>query len=79
MSSSSLFRKLKGLIGMAPVEYLQLERLKRAAALLKEQKYTVADVSLMSGFNSNTYFTLCFKKQFGVTPSVFMKNSKHTL
>ena len=79
MSSSSLFRKLKGLIGMAPVEYLQLERLKRAAALLKEHKYTVADVSLMSGFNSNTYFTLCFKKQFGVTPSVFMKNSKHTL
>ena len=79
MSASNLFRKLKGMIDMAPVEYLQLERLKRAASLLREQKYTVAEVSLMSGFNSNTYFTTCFKKQFGVTPSVFMKNSKNTL
>ena len=79
MSASNLFRKLKGMIDMAPVEYLQLERLKRAASLLRERKYTVAEVSLMSGFNSNTYFTTCFKKQFGVTPSVFMKNSKNTL
>ena len=56
-----------------------MEMLKRAAWILREQIYTVAEVSLMSGFNSNTYFTTCFKKQFGVTPSVFMKNSKNTL
>lgn len=76
MSPSNLFRKLKGAVGMAPVEYLQLQRLKKAAALLLEQKYTIAEVSLMSGFNSNTYFTLCFKKQFGCTPSTFIKNNK---
>lgn len=76
MSQSNLFRKLKGAINMAPVEYLQIERLKKAAELLLEYKYTVAEVSLMTGFNSNTYFTLCFKKQFGMTPSAFMKNNR---
>lgn len=73
MSPSNLFRKLKGIVDMAPVEYLQLQRLKYAAELLSERRYSVADVSAKAGFNSNTYFTLCFKKQFGVTPSAFMK------
>lgn len=79
MSSSNLFRKLKGAIGMAPVEYLQRQRLKRAASLLLEYRYTIADVSMMTGFSSNTYFTSCFKKQFGCTPSAFIKENKQTV
>ena len=72
MSSSSLFRKLKAIIGKNPNEYLRIKRLKRAAELLQQGRYGVADISLMVGFSSSTYFSSCFKKQFGISPSEFL-------
>ena len=72
MSSSNLFRKLKAIIGKNPNEYLRIKRLKRAAELLQQDKYSITDISLLVGFRSPTYFSSCFKKQFGITPTEFL-------
>lgn len=72
MGRSNFYRKLKGLLNMSPNEYLRLERLKKAALLLKEEKYGVVEICYMVGFNSPSYFSGCFKKQFGVLPKDFV-------
>ena len=71
MSSSNLFRKLKAITGKSPNEYLRIKRLKKAAELLQQNEYGVTEISLLVGFSSSTYFSSCFKKQFGITPTDF--------
>lgn len=71
MSRSSFQRKLKGLTGLSPVEFIRLIRLKKAAELLSRGKYRVSEVAYMVGFNKPSYFTSLFKKQFGVLPKDF--------
>lgn len=76
MSSSNLFRKLKAIIGKNPNEYLRVKRLKRAAELLRENRYSIADIAIIVGFRSATYFSTCFKKQFGISPVDFAGGGK---
>ena len=73
MSRSSLNRKIKGLLDMTPNDYIRLERLKKAAQLLKEGECKINEVCYMVGFNTPSYFTKCFQKQFGVLPKDFIK------
>ncbi len=49
---------------MGPKEYLRLERLKKAARLLEEEEAFVNEVCYTVGFNSPSYFSKCFYKQF---------------
>ncbi len=71
MSRSSLQKKLKGLTGLSPVEFIRLIRLKKAAELLSNGNYRVSEVAYMVGFNKPSYFTSLFKKQYGVLPKEF--------
>ena len=71
MSRSNFYRKIKGVLDLSPNEYLRLERLKRAAQLLKEGNGRVNEICYMVGFNSPSYFSKCFQKQFGVLPKEF--------
>lgn len=71
ISRSTLFSKIKVLADVTPNEMIQLVRLKKAARLLKENKYRVNDVCYMVGFSSPSYFAKCFQKQFGVKPGEF--------
>lgn len=73
MSRSSLNRKIKGVLDMTPNDYIRLERLKKAAQLLKEGECKINEVCYMTGFNTPSYFTKCFQKQFGVLPKDFIK------
>ena len=72
MSRSNFYRKIKGVLDLSPNEYLRLERLKRAAQLLKEGENRVNEICYMVGFNSPSYFAKCFQKQFGVLPKDFV-------
>lgn len=72
ISRSGLFAKIKSLANVTPNELIQVVRLKKAAALLKEKKYRINEVSYMVGFNNPSYFTKCFQKQFGVKPGEFV-------
>ena len=72
MGRSNFFRKLKGVLGIGPNEYLRLTRLKKAAALLQEKEYGIVEIAYMVGFSTPSYFSSCFKKQFGVLPKDFV-------
>ena len=72
MSRSNFYRKIKGVLDLTPNEYLRIERLKRAAQLLKVGENRVNEICYMVGFNSPSYFSKCFLKQFGVLPKDFV-------
>ena len=69
ISRSGLFAKIKSLADITPNEMIQMVRLKKAAQLLQEKKYTVSEISYMVGFSSPSYFSKCFQKQFGIKPA----------
>lgn len=73
MSRSVLHRKIKNLVDMAPVDFIRVIRLKQAAELIQTGKYSMAEVSVMIGINSPSYFSKLFLKQFGITPKSFYK------
>lgn len=54
-----------------PMDYLNHVRISQAKLLLLSNKFSVSQVSLMTGFNNIPYFTRSFKKQVGVTPSEY--------
>ena len=68
ISRSGLFAKIKALADVTPNEMIQVIRLRRAAVLLQQNKYRINEVCYMVGFNSPSYFTKCFQKQFGTKP-----------
>ncbi|MCG9793171.1 hybrid sensor histidine kinase/response regulator transcription factor [Flavobacterium algicola] len=73
MSSSKLYRKIKQLTDLSTNEFIRIIRLKRSAVLLKTKNYNVTEVADMVGFNDPLYFSRCFKKQFGYSPSRLLK------
>ncbi len=69
ISRSGLYRKIKGTFGMSPNEFIRVRRLKKAAELLLQDNNTrVNEVCYLVGFNSPSYFTKCFIKEFNVHP-----------
>lgn len=70
MTERQLSRKLKGVMGMTPSEYLRNFRLVRAAELL-ENGETSTNVFMDVGFGSQSYFARCFKAKFGTSPSEY--------
>jgi signal transduction histidine kinase/CheY-like chemotaxis protein/AraC-like DNA-binding protein len=71
MSRSSLHRKLKTLTSMTASEFIQSIRLQRASGLINSSQLSIEEISIMVGFNSPAYFTKCYKKYFGTTPTGF--------
>lgn len=69
MSHSTLYRKIKSLIGITVNEYIRRTRLRRAAEMLDEAEYGVSEISDRTGFSTPSYFRQCFKEAYGVTPS----------
>ena len=75
MSRSNLQRKIKGLSDMTPNDYVRVYRLKKAANLITQGQYRINEVCFLVGFNSPSYFSKCFKKQFGALPKDFVKDN----
>ena len=73
VSRSSLQRKLKGLLGTTPNDYIKLIRLKTAAQMLQSGSYRIGEVCYMVGFSNLSYFTRCFTSQFGIRPKDYIK------
>ena len=57
LSRVHLYRKVKGALGVSPTDFLRDYRLKRAADMLREKRYTVSEVAYQTGFTSPAYFT----------------------
>ena len=71
MERTGLYKKLTALTHTTPVAFIRSIRLHRAAALLQEGKQSVNEIAERTGFSSPSYFTKCFKKEFGVLPSEY--------
>ena len=71
LSRTQLFRKLKALTGLSPNDFIKDIRLKRAAEMIRLKVDIITQIGYAVGFNDQSYFTKCFKKQFGVTPTEF--------
>ena len=68
LSRVQMYRKVKQLTGQSPVELIRVTRLKRAEHLLKTTDKTVSEISYEVGFSSPSYFSKCFRDQFGRAP-----------
>lgn len=76
MSRSNLHLKMKAITGESTIEFIKKIRFNHACNLLKEGRYSVAEISMMVGFNTPSYFTTSFKKYFGVLPTDYLKDIK---
>ncbi len=78
VSRYHLSRIFKETVGMTMQEYLMHERIEAAKKLLTDQKYTISKISNLLQFCDQSYFTLCFKRSTGITPSQYrMQNDRH--
>ena len=75
MSRNNILRKLKAITGLSTSEFIQDFRLRRAAQLIEKKADTISQIAYQIGFNDQSYFTKCFKKKFGKTPSEFAMNN----
>ena len=69
MSRSQLHRKLKALLDQAPNQFIRSFRLRRAHNLLSQNAASTSEIAYQVGFGSPSYFTKCFREQYGYTPS----------
>ena len=68
ISRVQLYRKVKVLTGLSPVDLLKQMRLERAKVLLNSSTKTISEIAYEVGFSTPSYFTSCFKKQYGKLP-----------
>lgn len=73
MSTATLYRLFKKELGISPIEYIMLERLKIAKKLLKDQNLYIKNVSFEAGFEDCNYFIRAFKQYEGITPRQYQQ------
>lgn len=77
MSRITLYRKIKAISVLTPIELINMTRLKKAAELLAIGDYRIFEVSYMVGFSSQSNFARNFQKHFNLTPSEYMNSKQH--
>ncbi len=73
LSRVQLYRKVKTLTASSPVELIRTARLNRAYQLLLTSDLTVSEVAYQVGFTAPSYFTKCFKEEYGILPGEVKK------
>ena len=71
MGRTVFYGKVKSLVGMSPSDFLRQVRMQRAVQLVEKSHMTISEVAYAIGFTDPKYFTKCFKKQTGMTPSEY--------
>ncbi|MGN6493635.1 MAG: response regulator transcription factor [Agriterribacter sp.] len=72
MSRITLYRKIKAVSNLSPIDLINITRLKKAAELLAQGDCRIYEVANMTGFSSQSNFARNFHKQFGMTPTDYM-------
>jgi signal transduction histidine kinase/DNA-binding response OmpR family regulator len=75
MSRSQLHRKLTALTNKTPNAFIRTFRMQRAHELLSKKAGNISEIAFMVGFNSLTYFSKCFKDEYGYNPTKVLKKS----
>lgn len=71
MSRTSVYNKIRSITGQSVNEFIRIVRLNKSKELLSTGLHNVSEVAYMVGFSDPKYFSTCFKKQFGISPSKF--------
>lgn len=71
MDRTGLYRKLMAITGQAPTEFIRSIKLKKAALLLTEKRFSQQEIAQKVGFSTAAYFSKCFKDEYGVSPSQY--------
>lgn len=69
LSRVQLYRKVKALTGMAPVELIRKVRLNLSMKMLKTTDKNISEIAYDVGFSAPSYFTKCFKDEYNVSPN----------
>lgn len=75
--NKQLYRLIKKYMGIGPLDYIRRVRLQKAAMLLSQHRFTVAEISYMVGFKTPSYFAKCFQGQYGVKPSQYQSEDEN--
>ncbi len=75
MSRTVFYKKIKSLLGISPVDFIKDIRVKRAVQLIHaSDNMSLAEIAYECGFSDPNYFSKCFKKQMGMTPSKYKES-----
>ncbi len=75
LSRTHLHRKLKSLTNQSATEFIRSIKLKQAIELMQKGDVNIGEIGYAVGFNSHNYFSKAFKKQYGKTPSDYIKDN----
>ena len=75
LSRPTLYRKINGLSNVTPNELIKISRLKKAAELILQGDMRIYEIAEAVGFNSQSYFSRAFSKQFNMSPSQYAKEN----
>jgi DNA-binding response OmpR family regulator/nitrogen-specific signal transduction histidine kinase len=78
MGRSSFYRKFLSLTSLSPVSYIRKFRINKSIELMAKGNYSLSEISDMTGFSSQSYFSTAFRQEKNVTPSEFMSSNTHT-
>lgn len=76
MSHSTLYRKIKGLTEMSVNEFVRKIKMKKSIELINSENYSLAEISDLTGFSSIAYFRQCFKDEYGMAPTEYLKKKR---
>jgi DNA-binding response OmpR family regulator len=74
MSRPTFYRKIKSLSALSPKELVDITRLKKAASLIADNAFSLAEISRMVGYSSQSLFSRNFQKYFNSTPQEYMNS-----
>lgn len=73
MTRNTLYRKIKAITDLSPIEFINYTRLKKAAELLASGDYKVFEVAALVGFSSQSNFARSFQKQYSMSPTHYIQ------
>lgn len=74
MSRTTFYRKIKSLSSLSPKELIDITRFKKAASLIAENHFTLAEISKMIGYRSQSLFSRNFQKYFKMSPTEYLSS-----
>ncbi|UCH14055.1 MAG: response regulator, partial [Bacteroidales bacterium] len=72
VSRSLLHKKLTAIVDLSANDFITLIKLKKSALLLINSNLSISEIAFEAGFNDPKYFSRCFKKHFGKSPSEYL-------